>query len=79
MKKRLSGTTAHEQPTPTIYRIVGEHRADPARLLVLGVDGLYYALTLYEGRTRTMSIVPDEDWIVDFPTGPDKVDLTYSF
>lgn len=44
MKKRLSGTTAHEQPTPTIYRIVGEHRADPARLPVLRVDGLYYAL-----------------------------------
>ncbi len=67
MNKRLRGIPALEQPA--IYRIVGEHRADPARLLVLGADGLYYALTLHEGRTSTVPVVPGDDWLVDLPAG----------
>ena len=57
----------------TCFSVVGEHRADPDRLLLLGDDGRYYDLHLPDG-----SVVPAEpeagEWTVD-PEPPATEDL----
>lgn len=45
-----------------VYAVIGEHRANPRRLLLLGEDGCFYSFT-YSGRyTRVDSI---DDWMLD--------------
>ena len=66
MSKHLRGIPPLEQPS--IYRIVGEHRSDPAQLLLLGSDGHYYLLNLHDGHAKTSPIDPEDDeWTIDFP------------
>ena len=49
---------------PAAFTLVGEHRADPDRLLLLGEDGRYYGLRLPDG--ATLPVEPDEaEWAVD--------------
>ena len=47
----------------TVFAVVGEHRDDPDRLLLLGDDGVHYDLRLPDG--PAVPIEPDERWFVD--------------
>ena len=47
----------------TVYSIIGEHREDPARVMVLGSDSQYYAMILPS--RVTFSVEPDYDWCLD--------------
>lgn len=46
-----------------VFAVVGEHRDDPDRLLVLGDDGHHYDYRVPTG--QTVPTVPDEAWDVD--------------
>lgn len=47
----------------TTYAVVGEHRDDPDRLLLLGDDGRHYVLELPD----SVSTLPrlDDEWTID--------------
>jgi hypothetical protein len=49
-------------PTCTVFAVVGQHRHDPARLLLRGDDGRYYA---YAGTGQPTAIEPTADWAID--------------
>ena len=67
----------HPAPTPPSELIVvGEHRADPLRLLLLGVDGHYYAYALPEGNPRPVEL--DDGWAVESPSTHDPFDESAS-
>jgi hypothetical protein len=51
---------------PNELAVVGEKKDDPEQLLLLGVDGRYYAYTLPEGDTEPVE--PDENWAVEADT-----------
>lgn len=46
-----------------VFAVVGEHREDPDRLLVLGEDGHHYDYRLPTG--QALPTEPDEAWEVD--------------
>ncbi len=48
---------------PNELAVVGEKKDDPEQLLLLGVDGHYYAYTLPDGDTEPVE--PDENWEVE--------------
>ena len=52
----------------TVFAVVGEHRDDPTRLLLLGADGRHYAHALPDG--PTIPVEPDERWAVDAAPPP---------
>jgi len=56
----------------TVFAVVGEHRADPDRLLLLGADGRHYQYELPAGTATP--VVPDEDWVLD-PNPPPADEL----
>ncbi|MGI8484812.1 MAG: hypothetical protein ACR2OU_11190 [Thermomicrobiales bacterium] len=67
----------HPQPTPPSELIVvGEHRSDPLRLLLLGVDGNYYAYALPEGNPKPIEL--DDGWVVESPSTHDLFDESAS-
>ena len=45
-----------------VFAVVGEHRAEPDRLLLLGQDGRYYA---YDADGPPMAVEPGAAWHVD--------------
>lgn len=45
-----------------IFAVVGEHRREPERLLLLGEDGRYYA---YRADGAPMQVEPGAAWNVD--------------
>lgn len=45
-----------------VFAVVGEHRREPERLLLLGDDGRYYALTA-DG--RPVEVQPSNSWRLD--------------
>ena len=48
----------------TCYSVIGEHQADPDRLLLLGDDGLFYEFHLPDG--PTLPTEPNaSEWAVD--------------
>lgn len=47
-----------------VFAVVGEHRDDPTRFLLLGADGQHYDQTLPDG-TPTPIEPDDETWAVD--------------
>jgi hypothetical protein len=49
-------------PLPIVFAVVGEHRADPDRLLLLGDDGRHYAYT-DDGVPAAVDLTAD--WLVD--------------
>lgn len=53
-----------------IFAVVGEHRDEPGRLLLMGDDGHYYA---YDNDDRQpVEVEPSDDWEID----PDPSSLT---
>lgn len=48
---------------PAVLAVVGEHRTDPDRLLLLGDDGQYY--TYCDDISDPVAIELTADWIVD--------------
>lgn len=46
-----------------LFAVVGEHRENPNRLLLLGADGQHYDFVLPDG--TTVPVEPDDGWIVD--------------
>ena len=46
----------------TVFTVVGEHRADPARLLLRGEDGRYYA---YGPGGWPRAVEPTGAWVFD--------------
>ncbi len=57
---------------PTVYSVIGEHRDNPDRLLVLGSDGRHYALVLPSGAASPTE--PTEEWAID-PYPPNLEDV----
>jgi len=52
------------EPTPpTELAVVGENKLDPSQLLVMGVDGSYYAYSLPDGTARVID--PDDRWTIE--------------
>jgi hypothetical protein len=50
-------------PPPTELAVIGEHKHDPERLLLLGADGHYYAYSLPDDTTAP--IEPDDTWSIE--------------
>lgn len=48
---------------PAVLAVVGEHRTDPDRLLLLGDDGQYY--TYCDDVDSPVAVELTADWIVD--------------
>jgi hypothetical protein len=48
---------------PAVFAVVGEHRADPARLLLLGDDGRFYTYETDDGVPIAVELTPE--WVVD--------------
>ncbi len=46
-----------------VFEVVGEHREEPARLLMRGDDGLYYAFAAAENHLVTVE--PSDEWELD--------------
>ena len=46
-----------------IFAVVGEHRAEPSRLLLIGDDGHFYAYGKGEGQPT--EVRPSEEWQLD--------------
>jgi hypothetical protein len=51
------------RPSPAVFAVVGEDRADPGRLLLLGADGRHYRYDLPTGTTAPVD--PGADWVLD--------------
>ncbi|MDQ3045394.1 MAG: hypothetical protein M3R06_09655 [Chloroflexota bacterium] len=47
-----------------VFAVVGEHRQQPGRLLLLGDDGRYYACAP-SSPMQPVEINPSDDWTVD--------------
>ena len=45
-----------------VFAVVGQHRAEPSRLLLLGEDGRYYA---YAADGRPTAVEPNAAWLLD--------------
>jgi hypothetical protein len=58
-----SGTDAVLSFEPAVFAVVGEHRADPARLLLLGDDGRFYTYETDDGVPIAVELTPE--WVVD--------------
>lgn len=52
--------------TATVFAVVGQHRDDPHRLLLLGEDGRHYA---YDVAGRLSPAQPGTAWLLDRPGG----------
>jgi hypothetical protein len=63
MHTRLRGFSALDRPT--IYSIVGEHRNEPAWLLLLGSDGHHYFMSLLDEHGEIEPIDPGSEWRID--------------
>lgn len=48
---------------PCNYEVIGEHLTDPTRLLVMGDDGQYYALSLLSGQIEPTTF--SDEWVLD--------------
>ncbi len=51
-----------------VFAVVGEHRVEPGRLLLLGEDGRYYA---YAADGTVQPTEPTEAWHLDEPDPDD--------
>ncbi|MEA2530541.1 MAG: hypothetical protein QOG89_2185 [Thermomicrobiales bacterium] len=58
-----SGVDAFLASVPAVFAVVGEHRADPTRLLLLGDDGRFYTYETEDGVPIAVELTPE--WIVD--------------
>lgn len=46
-----------------VFAVVGEHRQEPGRLLLLGDDGHYYAYATVSGQPT--EVEPTDEWEID--------------
>ena len=46
-----------------VFAVVGEHREEPSRLLLLGDDGHFYAYATNEAEPT--QVEPTEEWEID--------------
>ena len=46
-----------------IFAVIGEHRTEPSRLLLIGADGQYYAYAT--DATEPREVVPSDEWAID--------------
>lgn len=51
-----------------VFRVVGEHRTEPSRLLLLGDDGQFYAYAT--DKDHVAAVEPTEDWTIDREASP---------
>jgi hypothetical protein len=58
-------------PPPTELLVVGELRADPMYLLLLGVDGRYFAYALLEGDLTPVE--PSDEWQIEHRPTQDRL------
>jgi hypothetical protein len=54
-----------------VFAVVGEHRAEPERLLLLGEDGRYYA---FAAEGRPAAVEPSDAWRLDDGTSSPEAD-----
>lgn len=54
------------------FRVIGELKANPDQLLLLGDDGQVYAFDLTSGETTPL--VPDDTWALDLLAKPLALD-----
>ena len=47
---------------PNVFAVVGEHRDDPAQLLLRGSDARFYA---YADDGRLRPVEPSDEWEID--------------
>ena len=50
----------------TVYSVIGEHRLEPHRLLLLGDDGHYYAFAA--NAAQPTAVQPTDEWQIDPPS-----------
>jgi len=50
-----------------VFAVVGEHRDEPHRLLLLGDDGQYYAYGRME--SQPTEVEPTDEWEIDIENG----------
>lgn len=60
--------------TAIVFAVVGQHRDDPSRLLLLGEDGRHYA---YDASGRTSPAPVDETWRLDLGDEPVARDQSF--
>lgn len=63
MKEPPMKSPFSEPTPPTELTVVGENKQDPSQLLVMGVDGSYYAYSLTDGDARVVE--PDDRWNIE--------------
>ena len=50
-----------------VFAVIGEHRHEPTRLLLLGDDGQYYAYGTTRGEPT--QVIPSDEWTIDAGAG----------
>ena len=51
-----------------LFAVVGEHRQEPSRLLLIGDDGHYYAYGAADG--QPVEVEPTDEWQLDPEAAP---------
>ena len=55
-----------------VFAVVGQHRAEPGRLLLLGDDGRFYA---YAANGRLTAVEPNAAWLLDEDGRPTEAEV----
>jgi hypothetical protein len=63
VKDQLVNFPLPAPPPPSELLVIGELRADPMCLLLLGVDGRYYAYALPDGNPTPVE--PNDEWQIE--------------
>lgn len=46
-----------------VFSVVGQHRDDPSRILLMGDDGRFYQFDSLE--TEPIPVEPDGEWVIE--------------
>ena len=65
MKDRSVNLPLPHPPAPSELTVVGERRSDPLCLLLLGIDGRYYAYSLPDGEPEPVEPGDDDEWEIE--------------
>jgi len=63
LDRALSRTVRSVPMATTVFSVVGEHRTQPSRLLLLGEDGQFYAFAASAGQPT--AVQPSDEWELD--------------
>jgi hypothetical protein len=61
--RQQGGEAARTMAMTNVFAVIGEHREQPERLLLLGGDGRYYTYGSAEG--PPVEVKPTEEWELD--------------